>query len=201
MPHSTTHWVHQLKAGNRDAAQELWERYYRRLVELARRRLSTKAVNGVADEDDIALSAFASFYRAAEAGRFPQLADRNDLWRLLLVITQRKVSHQIRHQHRRKRRPEHVAGGAIDAIDLDEVAGNEITPDFCAAAVESFRGLLDSLSDSTLRSLALMKMEGYTNAEIAKVLDCSLSTIERKLRRIRHEWSSAIDASEERSNE
>ena len=79
MPHSTTHWVHQLKAGNRDAAQELWERYYRRLVELARRRLSTKAVNGVADEDDIALSAFASFYRAAEAGRFPQLADRNDL--------------------------------------------------------------------------------------------------------------------------
>jgi DNA-directed RNA polymerase specialized sigma24 family protein len=82
---------------------------------------------------------------------------------------------------------------------LDEIAGNEPTPEFCAAAIESFRNLLDQLSEPALRSIALMKMEGYTNEEIARQLDCSLSTVERKLRRIRHEWASAIGAAEESS--
>ena len=43
-----------------------------------------------ADEEDVALSAFDSFCRGAEQGRFPQLDGRDDLWHLLVVITVRK---------------------------------------------------------------------------------------------------------------
>ena len=107
MPGSVTHWVGQLKAGERDAAQQLWEAYFRRLVGLARKKLQGAKVR-TADEEDVALSAFDSFCRGAEHGRFPQLGDRNDLWRLLVVITGRKAIDLIQKEGRQKR-----GGGAL----------------------------------------------------------------------------------------
>ena len=83
---SVTHWIGQLRAGDPVAAQHLWEGYFRRLVGLARGKLQSLPCRA-ADEEDVALSAFASFCRGVECGRFPQLADRDDLWRLLVTIT------------------------------------------------------------------------------------------------------------------
>ena len=83
--------------------QRLWERYFRRLVGLARRKLQDTP-RRVADEEDVALSAFASFCRGAEAGCFPQLADRDNLWHLLVTLTERKVYHQVRDERCQKRR-------------------------------------------------------------------------------------------------
>jgi hypothetical protein len=85
---SVTHWLGQLCAGDQAAAQPLWERYFQRLVDQARARLRATP-RRVADEEDVALSVFDSFCRGAERGRFPQLSDRDDLWRLLVVITGR----------------------------------------------------------------------------------------------------------------
>src|SRR5262249_47776007 len=62
----------RLKEGDRAASQALWERYFRRLVGLARERLRGWP-RAAADEADVTLSAFDSFCRAAEAGRFPRL--------------------------------------------------------------------------------------------------------------------------------
>jgi hypothetical protein len=67
---SVTHWLGLLKAGDHAAAQPLWERYFGRLVGLARARLRG-ARGHAADEEDVALSAFASFCKGAEQGRFP----------------------------------------------------------------------------------------------------------------------------------
>jgi DNA-directed RNA polymerase specialized sigma24 family protein len=53
---------------------------------------------------------------------------------------------------------------------------------------EECQRLLDSLPDDTLRLLALGKLEGYSNAELAQPLGCSLTTVGRKLERIRHAW-------------
>src|SRR5689334_463529 len=94
---SVTHWLTLLKAGDRDAASPLWERYFRRMVGLARVKLRALP-RGSADEEDVALSAFDSFCRGAEHGRFPRLGSRDDLWRLLLVITARKAYHLIRDE-------------------------------------------------------------------------------------------------------
>jgi ECF sigma factor len=54
-------------------------------------------------DEDAALSAFDSFCASVAAGRFPQLADRDDLWRLLVVITRRKVLDQAQRRMRQKR--------------------------------------------------------------------------------------------------
>src|SRR5262245_37262987 len=99
---SVTRWLGQLQGGDPAAAQQLWERYFRRLVGLARQRLRG-APRRVADEEDVALSAFDSFCRNAEAGRFPHLLDRDGLWQLLVVITVRKATHLVRDQCRQKR--------------------------------------------------------------------------------------------------
>src|SRR5262249_3160974 len=99
---SVTAWIDQHCAGDHDATQQLWQRYFQRLVELARKKLRG-APRGMADEEDVALSALDSFFRGAEQGRFPQLHDRDDLWYLLLVITERKAIDLVNHEKAQKR--------------------------------------------------------------------------------------------------
>jgi hypothetical protein len=67
---SVTVWIESLKAGDADAAQKLWRRYFEALVRLARERLRG-APRAVADEEDAALSAFDSFVRGTARGRYP----------------------------------------------------------------------------------------------------------------------------------
>src|SRR5262245_35365581 len=99
---SVTRWLDLVQAGDAGAAQQLWQRYFARLVALARQRIR-HAPRAAADEEDVALSAFDSFCRNAERGRFPQLMDRDSLWRLLVVITARKAAHLVRDRGRQKR--------------------------------------------------------------------------------------------------
>ena len=58
----------------------------------------------------LALSAFHSLCERVGRGQFPQLADRDDLWRLLVTITARKVISALRHQTRQKRGGGKVVG-------------------------------------------------------------------------------------------
>jgi DNA-directed RNA polymerase specialized sigma24 family protein len=192
---SVTHWINQLKGGDADAAQKLWERYFERLVGLARKKLQG-ARRRAADEEDVALSAFDSFCRGAQAGRFPQLADRDNLWRLLVVLTARKAIDLVNRERRLKRgggmvKGESAFAGAEEsgAPGMEQVVGDEPTPAFAAQVAEQCQQLLDQLGDDALRSIAVWKMEGHTNEEIAAKLDCSLSTIELRLRVIRKRWS------------
>src|SRR5262245_56227676 len=97
-----TLWFRQLQAGDREAAQKLWERYYRGLVTLARKKLGAMP-RRAADEEDVALSAFDSFCRGAEEGRFPALEDRDDLWQVLVTITTRKAIDLVTHEGRDRR--------------------------------------------------------------------------------------------------
>jgi RNA polymerase sigma factor (sigma-70 family) len=183
-----THWLRQLQAGEREAIQNLWERYYRKLVCLARKKLGDLP-RRAADSEDVALSAFASFCAAAEQGRFPRLEDRDDLWQLLVVITTRKAIDQINHEGRDRRDWRRLQeNGHADGSLLRSLLGREPTPAFAAEVAEECRRLLAGLGDDTLRALALGKLEGYSNAELAEDLGFSLAKVERKLARIRHIW-------------
>ena len=97
---SVTRWIGELKAGDRQAAQKLWERYFQRLVGLARKKLRGAKWHA-ADEEDVALSAFDTFCRGAENGRFPRLDDRDNLWNVLVLLTARKAWHVVRDEGRR----------------------------------------------------------------------------------------------------
>jgi DNA-directed RNA polymerase specialized sigma24 family protein len=186
---SVTRWLGRLRAGDPAAAQPLWERYFHRLVELARARLRG-APRRAADEEDAALSAFDSFLRGAARGRFPRLADRDDLWRLLVVITARKALHLVRDAGRLKR----GGGTPGGAEDVEQVAAPEPTPAFAAQVAEECERLLGLLGDGPLRAVALEKMEGYTAEEIAERRGCSPRTVERKLRLIRRLWEGGTAA-------
>jgi DNA-directed RNA polymerase specialized sigma24 family protein len=196
---SVTHWIGRLKAGDHAAAQRLWEGYFRRLVGLARARLQGTP-RGAADEEDVALSAFDSFCRGAERGQFPQLVDRHDLWQLLVLLTARKAVQLRRHERRQKRGGGRVLGeadlGGADASGdepaLAQIVGPEPTPAFAALVAEECQRLLGLLDDGRLRELALRKMEGYTNEEIAHNLGCGLRSVERKLGRIRTLWAREV---------
>jgi DNA-directed RNA polymerase specialized sigma24 family protein len=188
---SITGWIGQLKAGNQAAAEKLWESYYRRMVGLARKKLQGLP-RRVADEEDVALSAFNSFCRGAEGGRFPHLTDREDLWRLLFLITARKAFDLVEHQGRQKRGGGAVLGesalAAADEAALEQIAGREPSPEFAAQVADEFRRLLARLGDEQLRQVALWKLEGYTSEEIAARLGCVRRTVERKVQVIRSLW-------------
>jgi len=190
---SVTRWITQLQDGDQAAADPLWNRYFERLVALARTRL-LRAPRRAADEEDVALSAFHSFCRAAERGRFPKLDDRDDVWRLLVTFTTRKAAHLLRDGGRLKRAGRGRCGCAGHAdhegVDLELIAGGEPSPEFVAEMAEECRRLLGRLKDETLRSVVVWKMEGYTNEEIAGKLACVPRTVERKLRLIRAIWES-----------
>jgi DNA-directed RNA polymerase specialized sigma24 family protein len=190
---SVTVWIASLKAGDADAAQQLWQRYFETLVRLARDRLRG-APRTVADEEDAALSAFDSFVRGAARGRYPRLDDRDDLWRLLVVITERKAIDQAHRERRQKRgggRIRSIAGAADSSSPQGELvylAGTEPTPEFAAQVADECRLLLGVLRDDSLRVVARLRMEGYSNKEVADQLGCSLRTIARKVELIRRSW-------------
>jgi RNA polymerase sigma factor (sigma-70 family) len=185
---SVTRWLGQLQHGDAVAAERLWQRYFLRLVGLARKKLQGTP-RRAADEEDVALSAFDSFCRNAEAGRFPRLTDRDSLWRLLMVITARKASHLVRDERRQKRCTSVTAVGEPEEDHLlDEALSREPSPAFAAEIAEEYERLLRALGDSALESVALHRMEGYTVAEIATRLGCVARTVRRKLHLIRNIW-------------
>jgi DNA-directed RNA polymerase specialized sigma24 family protein len=194
-PEPVTLLIDKLRAGDHRAAQALWEQYFPQLVALARARLRATA-RRVADEEDVALSAFDSFCRAAEHGRFPDLKDGDNLWALLVTITTRKAADLAQYDQAQKRGGGQVRGdsavappaGEDSAAGFDALAGQDRTPDMAAQLAEEFQRLLQRLDDPAdphLRDIAVWKMQGHSNAEIAAKLGCSIPTVERRLRLIR----------------
>lgn len=191
---SVTKWIRAVEKGDEDAVRLLWERYFADLVSLCRKRLAGHA--RAQDEEDAALSAFESFYHGAIDGRFPDLRDRENLWKLLVVIAARKSNRIIAHDQTLKR----GGGRVVDEtalrkgtdIGLDEIVSHELTPDFVACFSEEFERRIDSLQNNLQQSVALLKLEGYTDEEVATKLGCSKRTVERKLWAIRELWSKEL---------
>jgi DNA-directed RNA polymerase specialized sigma24 family protein len=191
---SITNWIAGAKAGDVAAAQPLWERYFSRMVDLARAKLRARFGRGrdaASDEEDAALSAFDSLFAGLARGQFPQLADRDDLWRLLVVITTRKVSAQARRQLRQKRgagqvqpASEFAEPGSDDDV-IARAVSSEPTPEFAVMVAEEYRSLLDRLDDDVLRKVAILRMEGFTTDAIAEQLGCTRRTVARQLALIR----------------
>jgi DNA-directed RNA polymerase specialized sigma24 family protein len=185
-----TRWLQQLKAGDHAAAQPLWERYFRRLVALARDRLR-KLPRAATDEEDVALSAFDSFCRRAEEGRFPRLDDRDDLWQLLVLIANRKACDLAEYEGRERRdwrRTTSLEGDVAEPFSADP------DPAVVAEVADESGRLLRLLPDEQIRAIAVRKLEGHSNEEIAGLVACSLATVERRLALIRKSWEKELPA-------
>jgi DNA-directed RNA polymerase specialized sigma24 family protein len=194
---SVTAWIGQVKAGDRNAAQKLWERYFKRLVGLARVKLPSNR-RKFDEHEDVAISAIKSFLIRAENGGFPNLHSRDNLWALLATITVRKAGKVAR------RKVIMEVGESALAAKNDEsqgqnvwelVLGREPTPQFVAEMAEQCDRLLTLLKkkDLNLDRVAQWMLEGYSKAEIGDKLGCVVGTVNRKLQVIRKIWAKEID--------
>jgi len=191
---SVTTWIGALKAEKEGAAQALYERYIRRLMGLARKKLGG-VPRRVSDEEDIAQVVMNSFFEGVRESRFPRLRDRDDLWQVLVMLTERKVVDQVRRQFSRKRRGEVGESALLFHQDvgscmggLNDVMAREPSPEFAAEVAEEMERRLGQLQNEELRRIAVLKLEGRTNSEIAKELGCVTRTVERRLELIRNLW-------------
>jgi RNA polymerase sigma factor (sigma-70 family) len=177
--HSVTHLIRAAQHDRASAVGPLLAVYFDRLVHLARKRL--KGLPGLINYDeDLALRSFFSVYRRVQDPQRPlRLTGRDDLWRLLATRTISRTIDLIRRY-----RPGEIPG----EHDLEQLLTRDPTPEEAAATADECRRLLELLDEPELRQVALWKVEGYTNEEIAARLDCVERTVERKVRRIRLLW-------------
>jgi len=183
-----TAFFNKLQLGEHHAAEPLWDAFFPRLLRLARRTVSTSQLQAV-DADDIVQSAFVTFWQQTEKGDFGTDLDRDQLWKLLATITVRKALGQLRRENARKR-----GGGAVTAesalradgdrpFKLDQTFGQIATQDFDLMCEERLLSL-----DEDVRAVAILKLTGRTNSEIASELSCTVRRVERKLALIRSIW-------------
>lgn len=193
----------RLKTGEAAAVQSLWERYSKELILLANQRLGT-APRRLADEEDVALSVFGSICRGAAAGRFEQIKSRGELWWLLLTITKQKAVDHIRRETAEKRGGRREQQDLCNRVGKPGVGGFSVedlicpgpTPDFVVALDEQYARLLSLLRDDRLQNIAVMRVEGYTDEEIAQRMSIGVRAVERKLQLIRAKWTRELSKSD-----
>ena len=181
------------------AARLVWGRYFKELLTLARNHLSAR-IRCREDEEDILQSMYKSFCIRQRRGDF-DLANRDELWNLLVQITLRKARNTANRHLQGKRdvcREEAEAaadrsGEDLSGTILDQIDSDGPTPAKAALLNEALDHRFQMLRDADLRQIALWKLEGYTNPEIAAQLECTVRTVERKLERIRAYWETDSD--------
>jgi DNA-directed RNA polymerase specialized sigma24 family protein len=180
------------------AARLVWGRYFQELLSLARNHLSAR-IRSREDEEDVLQSMYKSFCLRQRRGDF-DLASRDQLWDLLVQITLRKARNTAtRHLQGKRdvRREDGPAAGRSDedlrTTILDRIDSDGPTPAEAALMNEALERRFQMLKDLGLRQIALWKLEGYTNPEIAAHLGCTVRTVERKLERIRAYWETDSD--------
>ena len=190
-----TLWIDELRNADEAAARKLWNHFVTRLYELGRKKLRPET-RRVYDEEDAAQSAFHSVCAGIAAGRYPDLESRGSLWHLLVVITARKVARRQRHDQQQCR---DVHRNLSDSVFLppsdysatagvDRIASREPTPEFAAEFVETCDLLFRSLDDPAPQQVVTLRLEGYTDAQVADRLKCSRRTVQRRLEVVRRHW-------------
>ena len=184
-------WLTGLKRGDESAVQKVWEQYYDKLIRLAQRNLAGVSKRE-SDEEDVVQSAMHSFFQRAAAGEFPKLNDRDELWKLLMTLTLRKVGRLRQRFAAAKRNSDRIDGEKGDEALAALVIEDEPSPAIAAELNEALRVLLNDLPNDDLRRIAVMKLEGFHNSEIGEWLGVTGKTVQRKLRLIRAHWSDCL---------
>jgi DNA-directed RNA polymerase specialized sigma24 family protein len=178
---SVTRCIPGLQRGEQQAVQVLWERYFKPMVRVAEARLRGAPYPGDGAED-VAVAAFLRFCADVQRpGRFPDLANRDNLQRLLFRFT---VCEAADFRARETRRHKVLRGeSALGEAGFGPYEGREPAPEGQA----QLASLLAKLPEENLqlRSIALLRLEGLRNDEIAAACNLSRATVERRFDMIR----------------
>ena len=188
-----TKLIQLFKHGDRSAADELIRRYFDRVYRAAERKLNGRRVK-ISDADDIAISVFKSIWKRADENKFSDsdLSDSKALWRLLTVMVSNKVISHFRYESAKKRGGDCQGGTGESqssiATALEQCPDGEFTADKLAIVREEHSRLLELLDDEILSKIAIMKMEGYLQLEIAESFGRSTKWVGRKVNIIKGIW-------------
>lgn len=180
----------QLQEGDRGAARGVWLRFFPRLSGLARKVLNGRRLPQTSE--DAVQDAFFQFFLRVERGEYRRGMRRDDLWRMLSVMTVQAARKLAIREGAQKRgagkvfNEADIVGSQAAVGSLDEIFGTVSTAE-CDMICEE---LLQKLDDD-LREIAILRLAGYTNPQIKSMLNCSLRSIERRLQLIRAHWSEA----------
>ncbi len=181
----------QLRDGRNEAAVQLFNRFANRLIALARKQLDSRVLQKE-DPEDVMQSVFRSFLGRHATGQLGSFETWDNLWAMLVVMTQRKCGHRMEYFHavRRDVRREVPAVPMEDSSNVDLGAqSSEPTPSEAAMLTETVEQLLASLPQRQ-REIVSLTLQGYTPIEISERLDCTERTVYRVLERVR-EWLEA----------
>ncbi|MEZ6058763.1 MAG: ECF-type sigma factor [Planctomycetaceae bacterium] len=194
---SVTFNIRMMRKGDKSSADFLWARFSRRLELLVKTRLHPRHRH-VSDEEDVVLESLTELFRGLLDGKYSELFDRNDFWRLLVTVASRNVIDHVNHEKRQKRGGGHVRnesaltggkhGGSQMSL-LEQVESDCPPPDMQLMITEHCTALLESLNNDELRTIAIEKAAGATNQEVADTLGISLRSVERRVAEIRELWS------------
>ncbi len=137
--------VDRFRAGDRDAGDELYQRYAGEMLNLVRRRLSSSRNRAAIDSRDVLQDGFKSFFSAIQKPTFDPR--RFSIGGLLNTIVSRKA-----FAHLRRRYPENITP---DDVDLRQ----EVT----AALVDA--QFSEPEMDATVRELEATLLEEFTEKE------------------------------------
>ena len=179
--------LRKLKNGDEYASNQLWNRYIGDLIEVARNKLRNLPTR-VSDEEDLVLAAFNAFFMGVRSNRFSKLNTRDDLWQVLVMLTERKAIDEIRQHSAQKRGQGKVRGESV--FGKTEMGGKEPTPEFSVQFADEVQQCLGKLKDKDLTKIVMLRLQGYNNQEIAHHIERSVSSVERKMRLIRNIWNS-----------
>ena len=174
--------LERLRAGDEQAAEAVFSRYFQRLTLLARSRLSSRLAHRT-DPEDIVLSVYRSFFVQVRAGRFV-LSRGGDLWRLLASITKHKLLRQARRELAGRRSID--AELPLGQVDEEQFLRreNEPTPEAAIALADELEHIFSSL-DALGRRVLELRLQAAQLSEIAEDTGRSERTIRRTLAQIR----------------
>lgn len=165
--------LHELQAGDEQAADAIFQRYFSRLRGLVKSHLSARLASRV-DPEDVVMSAYRSFFRTARDGRY-SLQEGIDLWRLLMEITLHKLYRQHTKHFAQRRSRSRESG---DAADWSH--DRSPSPDVAVAATEELAAIFSALPAHTRQVLEL-RLQGFQIKEIADQVSKSERTVRRWL--------------------
>lgn len=166
------------RQGDEDAARQIVENYLDRLLLLARRRLSQRLASRV-DAEDIVQSVFRTFFHRLKEGKFV-FAEQDDLCKLLMRITLHKTLRQVAFHKAAKRDPGmETAQGEHHREQLLALLDAEPTPEATVAFCDQLEHFLAQLRPQE-RQILELRLQGFTNEEIAQ----KLGLYDRKIRRV-----------------